>query len=140
MIRITYELSASHLSRATAIFVVDVCQFGPSWIFCLKMELVACANLVGVTISIFSQQIQLGPNWQQSRTKMAVAGMMCNADSSEVFHIIEIKCKVSTNTAFLRCNTNQFGIGHKLHFKTKHRARAKLAAIKNKNGCGTAEV
>ena len=25
--------------------------------------------------------IQLGPNWQQSTTKMSVAGMRCNADS-----------------------------------------------------------
>ena len=31
------ELSASHLSHATAIFVVDCCQFGPSWIFILSM-------------------------------------------------------------------------------------------------------
>ena len=42
-------LSELHLSRATAIFVVDCCQFGPSWIFGLKMELMACADLVGVT-------------------------------------------------------------------------------------------
>ena len=45
----TSELSASHLSRATAIFVVDCCQFGPSWMFGLKMELMACADLVGGT-------------------------------------------------------------------------------------------
>ena len=32
-------MSASHLSRATAIFVVDCCQFGPTWMFGLKMEL-----------------------------------------------------------------------------------------------------
>ena len=38
------EMSASHLSRATAIFVVDCCQFGPSWMFGLKMELMACAS------------------------------------------------------------------------------------------------
>ena len=38
-----------HLSRATAIFVVDCCQFGPSWIFRLIMELMACAGLVGGT-------------------------------------------------------------------------------------------
>ena len=43
------ELSALHLSRATAIFVVDCCQFGPSWIFGLEMELMACAGLVGGT-------------------------------------------------------------------------------------------
>ena len=43
------ELSASHLSRATAIFVVDCCQYGPSWMFGLKMELMACAGLVGGT-------------------------------------------------------------------------------------------
>ena len=41
-----YEL---HLSRATAIFVVDGCQFGPSWIFGLKIELMVCAGLVGGT-------------------------------------------------------------------------------------------
>ena len=50
MIKNTYELSASHLSRATAIFVVDGCQFGCSWIFGLKLELMACADLVGSTM------------------------------------------------------------------------------------------
>ena len=39
-------MSASHLSRATAIFVVDCCQFAPNWIFELEMELMACASLV----------------------------------------------------------------------------------------------
>ena len=29
-----------------SIFVVDCCQFGPSWIFGLKMELMVCADLV----------------------------------------------------------------------------------------------
>ena len=47
MIWNTYELSASHLSHATAMFVVDCCLFGPSWRFGLKMELMACAYLVG---------------------------------------------------------------------------------------------
>ena len=42
-------MSASHLSGATAILVVDCCQFGPSWIFGLKMEFMACAGLVGGT-------------------------------------------------------------------------------------------
>ena len=49
MILNTSGLSASHLSRATAIFVVDCCQFGPSWMFGLKMELMACASLVDST-------------------------------------------------------------------------------------------
>ena len=49
MIWNTYELSASQLSRVTAIYVVDGYQFGPSWIFGLKMELMACASLVGGT-------------------------------------------------------------------------------------------
>ena len=39
--------------------------------------------------SIFIPIIQLGPNWQQSTTKMVVARMRCDADSSEVFHIID---------------------------------------------------
>ena len=43
------KISALYLSLATAIFVVDSCQFGPSWIFGLKMELMVCAGLVGGT-------------------------------------------------------------------------------------------
>ena len=46
-------MSALHLSHATAIFVVDCCQFGPSWIYWLKMELMACAGLVGFTMDYF---------------------------------------------------------------------------------------
>ena len=42
-------MSVLNLSRATAIFVVDWCQFGPSWMFGLKMELMACSGLVGGT-------------------------------------------------------------------------------------------
>ena len=42
-------MSALHLSRATAIFVVDGCQFGLNWGFGLKIELMACADLVGGT-------------------------------------------------------------------------------------------
>ena len=38
---------------------------------------------------IDSINIQLGPNWQQSTTKMAVARLRCDADRSEVFHIID---------------------------------------------------
>ena len=37
MIWNTFELSALHLSRVTAIFVVDCCQFGPSLMFILSM-------------------------------------------------------------------------------------------------------
>ena len=43
------KISVSLLSPATATLVVDCCQFGPSWIFGLKMELMACADLVGGT-------------------------------------------------------------------------------------------
>ena len=51
-----------------------------------------------------------------------------------------ISYKVRKNTALLRCTSNQAGTGYKLHFWPKHPARAKLAAINNKHGCGTAEV
>ena len=50
----------SHLSRATVIFVVDGCQFGPSWISGVKIELMVCADLVGGTteqICIFTDLI-----------------------------------------------------------------------------------
>ena len=50
MIRNTSELSESHLSRATAIFVVDCCQFDHNWVFGLLMELMVCAGLVGATM------------------------------------------------------------------------------------------
>ena len=50
MIWNTSELSALHLSCATAIFVDDCCHLGPNWIFGLKMELMACAGLVGGTM------------------------------------------------------------------------------------------
>ena len=49
MILNTSKLSASHLSRATSIFVVDDCEFGASCMFGLKMELMACDDLVGGT-------------------------------------------------------------------------------------------
>ena len=49
MIWNTSELSALHLKCVTAIFVVDGCQFGPSCIFGLKMEHMACADLIGGT-------------------------------------------------------------------------------------------
>ena len=44
-----FELSESHLRRATAMSVVDCCQFGPNWMFGLKMGLMACDNLFGGT-------------------------------------------------------------------------------------------
>ena len=52
------ELSALHLSCAEFIFVVDWYQFGPSWVFGQKMELMACAGLVGV----ITEQICLFPD------------------------------------------------------------------------------
>ena len=42
------KLSALHLSRATAVFVVDCCQFGPSWIFGLKWSLWSVPALLEV--------------------------------------------------------------------------------------------
>ena len=49
MIWNTSILTTLHLIRATAIFVVDCCQFGPSWIFGLKTEIMAYTNLFGGT-------------------------------------------------------------------------------------------
>ena len=91
--------------------------------------------------SIFSPKIQLGPNWQQSTTKMAVARLRCDGDSMESisyqwYYLIRPGRKI----ALLRCTSNQAGTGHKLHFQPKHSARTKLAATNNRNGCGRAEV
>ena len=49
MIWNTFELSPLHLSRVTAIFVVDGCQFDNSGMLRLKMDIMACAGLVGGT-------------------------------------------------------------------------------------------
>ena len=49
MIWNTSELSASHLSCDTAIFAADCFQFVSSWIFGLKMKLMAYPELVGGT-------------------------------------------------------------------------------------------
>ena len=42
-----------------------------------------------VVSSIFSPKIQLGPNRQQSTTKLAVTRLMCNAVILVEFHIID---------------------------------------------------
>ena len=39
--------------------------------------------------SNFGPKIQLGPNWHQSTTKMAVAGLRRDGAISEVFRIID---------------------------------------------------
>ena len=48
--------------------------------------------------------------------------------------------KVRKKTSLLCCTATQVGTGKNFHFQPKNPARAKLAAINNKNGCGTAEV
>ena len=53
-----FRMNSSNLSRARVIFVVDCCQFGPCWMFGLKMELMVCANLVGGT----TEQICIFPD------------------------------------------------------------------------------
>ena len=45
-------------------------------------------SMAYLSSSIFRPNIQLGKSLQPSTTKMAVAGLKCNADSLEVFHII----------------------------------------------------
>ena len=58
MMRTSSTISSLHLSPATAIFVVDWCLFGTSWIFGLIIELMAYAGLVGGT----TEQISLFPD------------------------------------------------------------------------------
>ena len=71
---------------------------------------------------------------------MAVERLRCDADSLEVFHIIDNIIWGQGNTALLHCTANQADTGHKLHFQPRNPARAKFTAINNKNGCGTVEV
>ena len=58
----------------------------------------------------------------------------------KMFISLILSYNVRKKKTLLNCTTNQVSTGHKLHFKPKYPARAKLAAINNKNGCGTAEV
>ena len=49
IIKYTKHFQNVCITPQPAIFVVDCCQFGPSWMFGLKTELMACADLVGST-------------------------------------------------------------------------------------------
>ena len=71
---------------------------------------------------------------------MAAAGLRCNPEISEEFHIIDTIILGQEKDSFDLLYRKQAGIGHKLHFQPKNPAKAKLAAIHNKNGCGRAEV
>ena len=55
MICNTYGMPELHLSHATAMLVVDCCQFGPSWIFGLKMELMACSDYVILFVNVIGE-------------------------------------------------------------------------------------
>ena len=90
--------------------------------------------------SIFSLNIQLGPNSQQSTTKMAVARQRFDEDSSDCFISLILTFKVRKRLAKICCTANQAGTGDKLNFQPKHPAEAKFAAINNKNGCGMDEM
>ena len=50
MILNSSEMFALHISRDTAIFNTYCCQFGPSWIYGLEIELMTCADLVSGTM------------------------------------------------------------------------------------------
>ena len=77
-------MSASHLSRATAIFVVDCCQFGLNWMFGLKMELIAYAAIFVVDCC------QFGPSWMfgLKMELMAVPTWLSVQRSKAVFFLI----------------------------------------------------
>ena len=64
------------------------------------------------------------------------------ADIAQVeFVVYEVMTRrVRKKITLLRCTENQVGTGHKLLIQLKNPAWAKLAAIKNKNGRGTAQV
>ena len=69
---------------------------------------------------IDSINIELGPNWQPSTTKMAVARLGCDADSSELCFIsLILSYKVRKKIDLLRCTANQVGTGRKLRFRPK---------------------
>ena len=54
------------------------------------LEIVRCdVESLEVFHIIDSINIQLGKNWQQSTTKIAVERLRCDADSLKVFHIID---------------------------------------------------
>ena len=154
----TPKLYPSHLSPATAIFVDDCCQFGPSWIFGLwhgwgvietvsevfniidtiiwgqeNSAFLRCtANQAGIDHKL---QGKIGTNQQQ---KWLWQGWGVMEKFRTYLISLILSYKVRKKTALLHCTSNQSGTGHKLHFLPINPARAKLAPINNKNGCGTA--
>ena len=88
------KLSVLHLSGAIAILVVDCCQFDPSWIFGLKTELMASADLIGGTteqsclsMTLYdSINVSLQATLLRSEERRACHYVM--QKDSQVFHII----------------------------------------------------
>ena len=78
-------------------------------------------NQVGTEHKLhFQPKIQLGSNWHESTTKMAVGRLKCDGDSFGsisyhwYYHVRSVK-----KIAMFRCSPNQAGTGHKLHFSPK---------------------
>ena len=107
-----------------------------------KVLLCCTANQSGTGYKLHFQpkKLQHGPNWQQSSAKMAVARLRCGGKVPKCFITLILTYNVIKETVFLRCTANQSGTSHRFQFHLKQSAWPKLAANKNKNGCGTDEV
>ena len=112
--------------------------------------------------SIFSPKIQLGPNWQQSTTNMAVARLMCDGDIFGsisyhwYYHIRSGKrqlCSIVPTTKSAQTISSIFSpkiqLGPNWQQSTTTMAVARLRCRYNGaklsfswpyNGCGTAEI
>ena len=87
--------------------------------------------------SIFSTRIQLGQNWHQSTTKMAVTGLRCDGYSFGIisyhsyYHIRSWKRHLCSFVPPTKPAQDMSP-----NFQPKHSSRAKLAPINYKKGCG----
>ena len=69
------------LSIIAAIFVLDFCQFGPGWMFGLKMELMAYADLFGGTteqICIFTD-LHVSINDMKYLRNVCITPQLCHS-------------------------------------------------------------
>ena len=79
---------------AAEVWLIQLGSVSYHWYYHIMSEKIHIFSVVPATMSvqaissIFSPKIKLEPKWQQSRTKMAVARLRCDAESLEYFHII----------------------------------------------------
>ena len=132
------ENFAWHLSCATAIFVVDCCQFGPSWIFGLKMEPMACADLVdGTTVqsSLFTHLAASCANLFGCTTDKSCLFLSLHVSINDMKHFLAVCMTPQPCHSHLCCWFCQFGPSWMFGLKMELMACVHLVGGKMEQSC-----